>query len=262
MVDLSEALVWKQLRSQGLKMFWMPVFLSVVFVGITVLSLQSPQSLTSTTQGSLQQIVELYFGDIDNRYAFGVALFVIQGPYLLATFSGILGINAGQRMSSELIESGQFELLLSSPFSPRQVFVSLLVGTTLLTLLHTVVFGVIAIGIPLVYLLTLGAQLGAQINGVLFVAFILPIPTAVWANLVVILGAMGIGGDLFEGAEDAFAIFGLIPGAALLLLINFYPRTNLVLLATASIVAILCLIAVCSYWVTTRFRAEDILPST
>jgi ethanolamine transporter len=260
-VDLSEALVWQQLRARGAKMFMMPVFMAVVFAGVSVVSILSPGTITATTQNSLQQIVQQYFGDLESPYTLAIALFLIQGPYLLATFSGVLGVNAGQRLSSELISSGQFELLLTSPYHARQVFVALLLGTTLLTLLHTAVFGAIAIGVPLVMLLSVGAELGVQVNGILYLAFILPLPTAIWANLVVILGSMGFFGDLLEGAEDVFGILGIAPGICLLLLINFFPQFNLVVMAVVSVLLVLALIGACTYWVTAGFNSEEVLPS-
>lgn len=262
LIDLSEALVWQQLRSRRLKLFAMPLFLALVFGGITVVSIRSPGAVTPTTRQSVQRLVELYFGDLNGEYVFALALFLIQGPYLLATFSSVLGVNTGQRMAGKLISSGQFELLLSSPYHERRVFNSLLVSTTLVTLLQVFVFGVIALGIPIVALLAIGAKLGAQLNAALLPAFILPLPTAIWANLVVILGSMGIGGDLSDGMEDLFSVVGIIPGLGLTVLVNLFPNLNLLLFSLGSLVVILCLIAICGYWVTTRFRAEDILPET
>lgn len=259
--ELSGALMWQEVRSRGARMFALPVMLSLVFVGITVVSVQSPQFLTGTTQGSLQQLVETQFGGVNEEYALTIALFVFQGPYLLATLSGVLGINVAQRMASGLVDSGRFELLLSAPFENRDVFLSLLLGTTLVTLLNVLVFASIAIVVPLVLLLVLGAEFGSSVNGVLLLAFLLPIPTSIWANLIMILSTMGVGGKLLSGVEDAFSLVGLLPGIGLLLLVNFFPRLNLTLLALGSIVAVVVLSLACSYWVTSRFDAVDILPS-
>ncbi|WP_049902026.1 hypothetical protein [Halococcus agarilyticus] len=261
-IDLSEALVWQQLHSRRLKLFAMPLFLAVVFGGITVVSIGSPGSVTPTTRRSVQRLVGLYFETQNSEYAFALALFLIQGPYLLATFSSVLGVNTGQRMAGNLISSGQFELLLSSPYHERQVFNSLLVSTTLVTLLQVFSFALVALGIPIAVLLSMGAQLGSQLNATLLPAFLLPLPTAIWANLVVILGSMGIGGDLSDGVQDLFSAVGIIPGLALTILVNLFPNLNLLLFSLASIVSILCLIAICGYWVTTRFDTEDILPAT
>ncbi|GGN94149.1 MULTISPECIES: hypothetical protein [Haloarcula] len=261
-IDLSEALVWQQLNSRRLKLFAMPLFLAVVFGGITVVSISSPGAVTPTTRQSVQRLVELYFGELNSEYAFALALFLIQGPYLLATFSSVLGVNTGQRMAGKLISSGQFELLLSSPYHERQVFNSLLLSTTLVTLLQVFAFALVALGIPIAVLVSIGAELGAQLNATLLPAFLLPLPTAIWANLVVILGSMGIGGNLSDGVQELFSVVGIVPGLGLTVLVNLFPNLNLVLFSVASLVLILCLIAICGYWVTTRFHAEDILPAT
>lgn len=262
LIDLSEALVWQQLRSRRLKLFAMPMFLAIVFGGITVLSISSPGSVTPTTRQSINRLVELYFGELNSEYSFALALFLIQGPYLMATFSSVLGVNTGQRMAGKLISSGQFELLLSSPYHERQVFNSLLVSTTLVTLVQVFGFALVALGIPIAVLLSMGAQIGTQLNATLLPAFTLPLPTAIWANLIVILGSMGIGGELSDGVQELFSVVGIIPGLGLTVLVNLFPGLNLLLFSVGSLVLILCLILICGYWVTTRFRAEDILPAT
>ncbi|WP_135829661.1 hypothetical protein [Halorussus halobius] len=261
-VRLLEALLWQRFRARGWKMFLVPVGFGVFFVGITILTSQSPETLTPSTRAAVERQIELYFTNVENVTGdiFGLALFLLQGPYLLGVFGGILGVRVGQRVASALVDSGQFELLLSAPYGPKDVFLALLGTTMLLTGLHVVVFAAISIGGPLAYLLANDILLTSNVNDLALVGFLLPIPLALWANVVVILNSMGIGGDRLQGAEDVITLLGIIPGVILILTINIWPGVNVLYLSGGALgIAILAVIS-CLYWVTNNFTVERILP--
>lgn len=259
---LVEALIWQRFKSRGWKMFLVPVAFGAFFVGITVLTAQSPSTLTPSTRAAVERLIELHFTNVENvdGMVYSLALFLLQGPYILAVFSGIIGIRVGQRVASGLIESGQFELLLSAPYDGRDVFLAMLGATTILTALHIVVFAVIAIGGPLLFLAANGILVTSNVDGIVLIGFLLPVPLALWANVVVILNSMGVGSERLQGAEDVVSLAGILPGVALILIVNVWPGTNLLRLSGGALALAVLAVVLSLYWVTNSFTVEKILP--
>lgn len=259
---LIKTLLWQEYRSSGWKMLLYPVGLGVFFVGIMISTAIEPSTLTPQTQQSIEQQLQLYYSGIENinNKLYAMAMFLIQGPYLLVVFSGVLGLRASNRMTSRLIDSGQFELLLSTPFDVRDIFLSLLASTILLTIGSVMILGVIAIGGPLIYLTANGVLLTGNLNTFALIAFLLPIPFALWSNVVIILKSIGIGGEWLRGGEDFLNLFGIAPGISLVFLITAYPRIDLVNLAVGSFITAIVVVALCLYWLTNSFTADRILP--
>lgn len=260
-LHLAELLLWKHYRGRGRKIFLFPVLMALFFSTIVIGTSFSPDALTPATQQSIDRLVSMYFVDVDGTIAYALALFLLQGPYLLAVFAGMIGVRAGNKVASELISSGRFELLLSAPYDDKNVFHALLTGTTVLTLLQLGAFAAIAIGGPLAFLFVSGVEVTAEVNNLLLVAFLLPLPIAVWANLIAILGSLGVGGEWVEGVDDALSLIGIAPGLLLVLTVTIWPEVNLVALSVFALVGISLVTVACTYWVVLRFTAEHILPT-
>ena len=260
-VRLATLLVWKHYRRRGLKVFVFPVALALLFTALVVGTALSPGALTPSTQRSIDELVSSYFVDVDGAFGHSLALFLLQGPYLLALFAGMIGVQVGTKMATQLVSSGRFELLLAAPYDRRQVFHGLLAGTMLMTLLQLSVFAVLAIGGPLLFLVSSGVGVTGEFDSLLGLAFVLPVPIALWASLVAILGTLGVGGGRFEDASDALSLIGIAPGLALVLVVTYWPTVDLFVLAAVALLAAAGLTVACSYWVTRRFSAEYVLPS-
>ncbi|PSP84982.1 hypothetical protein BRC83_03485 [Halobacteriales archaeon QS_1_68_17] len=231
-------------------------------MGLTLLA-QNPDALTPSTRRAVERQIELYFstsGPVSDEL-FTLALFLIQGPFLLVIFAGVIGVRIGNRVVSRLIDSGQFELLLSAPYDVREVFISVLATSVILTAMGLGVFAAISIGGPLVFLAANGLLPTGGVDGLLLIGFLLPVPFTLWANLVVIVGATGIAPGPLADANDVLNIFGLAPGILLVLFINLRPNVNVIHLSVASLLVAVLAVAGCLYWLTRSFDVEQVLPN-
>jgi hypothetical protein len=262
-VRLSMALVWQQFRAKGAgRVFAVPLSYSVLFLGIVVLTARSPEFLTPATRAAVEQATELYFGGADGKYVYALALFVIQGPYYLGMFAGIIGVQSGQGLSAAQIRSGRLELLLSAPFAVKDVFLGLLAGSFLLTMVQIGVFGLVSIGGPILFVALQGGLPSSSLGGVVALGFLVPIPLAIWSNLTVVCGALGLGSDLYEGIDEYLPIVGLAPGIVLVLVVTLLPSVDVLALAGGSLVVSVLATLAGVWWVSNWFDVERVLATT
>jgi len=257
-----QSLVWEHLADRRTGVLLSPLAFSVLFLGVTLLTAYSPGVLTPTTRASLDQIVEGQFSGSKSRYVYALAMFLIQGPYLLGTLSGVMGIQTGQKLSVKAIGSGRFELLLTAPYDQKHVFLSFLAASFVLTLLKVAVFSVLSIGGPLLALDLLFGLQTEFTNVITAVAFLVPIPLALWSNLMVLLGAMGFGTSIYNRFDEVMPLVGIAPAIALVVIVNVVPEVSLFELSVVSIVLTGGVTALCIGWVTRWFDVERVLNTT
>lgn len=143
-----------------------------------------PGILTGTTRLGLRRAAELYFPTIaDSRAALALAMLFIQGPFLAAVFAQLTGAVTAQAAVGSEAARGGFELLLSAPYRPREIFVAMPAASLAITLVSWAVLMLAMVGIVALALSLVGSRPMLS-PGFLALAFLLPLPMALWANLI------------------------------------------------------------------------------
>lgn len=252
--------IWQQFRVQGVRMFALPVGLAVVFIGINVVAAQSPGSLTGTTQKALSETISRYFSDVSGSEAVVLALLFVQGPYLLTVFGAVLGARVGQGVTQPEIESGRFELLLASPYCPAEVFKGLVLGAFTITMLQLGVLAVVALGSTFTLLLSLGASPTGNLGTLAYTAFLIPLPGALWATLVMVVVSLGVGETYaIGGLADLAQLVAIAPAVGGLLVVNIFPTINIYLLSVGMLVVSVLATVIGAGAISRWFRPERVL---
>jgi len=258
----ARALVWSQLRAQGYRQFILPFGLGILFLGANVVASQHPGILTLTSEAAIRDLVNRYFTDISGD-AFIIGLLVVQGPYLLSVFTAVVGVRVGESLVESDIDSGRFEQYLNLPYRTTELYQSFILGSLTLALLQTLVIGVIAIGGSLALLVTKGVTFASSIGSVLYVSFLIPIPMALWATLVVIAIGLWSGSSSGTGdVGDLLKIVAVAPALSGVVAISVQPGISLALLTAGllsfAVVSVVVMSAAMGRW----FEPESVLRTT
>ena len=248
---LGRTFSWEQWRASRFRMFALPAVLGLLLFGVNVVASQYPVVLTITSEEILQAHAERYFTDISGS-EFILGLLIVQGPYIMMVLCAIIGGNVAGTLVTQHIESGRFEMLLNAPYERGRLFHGFVLGAVIITMIQTLVFGLIAIGSTALLLSMYGVSFDGSIGGYLYIALFSPLPVAVWATLIVITLRIhsGVGATVGE-FEDLGDLVALAPPLAGLFVVSLNPGIS-VLWLTAGMCA-LALLAIVLSTATVRY---------
>lgn len=237
-----------------------PVGYGVLFLLLNFVAAQSPTLLTGVTAQAIQQSVRLYFSGVDSSNAIVLALLIIQGPYFLSIFGALTGLRVGREFTRREIESGRFELLLASPYDADEVFRGLIASSLVVTVVQLLVLAAVGLGGAILLLLRLGASFEAQFSQLVFVSFAIPIPATLWAVVVTVIVSLFLQErGAISGIENLANLVGIAPPFIALLLVNFIPSVNVLLLAISTLAISAAGTVVGSVIVDVWFTVERVL---
>lgn len=227
-IRLAKALIWRQNRVSGVKMFITPVGYGLLFLGVNLVAAKAPGLLTGPTERAIRQYARLYFEGVDSTGATVLSLFLIQGPYLLSIFGALTGLRIGRKFTSREIESGRFELLLASPYDPKEVFRGLVASSAILTLVQLLVLALVGLGGAVLLLLALGVSFRMRTSELVYASFLTPIPAALWAVVVTVVVALFSSENrVVDNIENVTNIVGIAPALVTLLVLSFVPGVDI-----------------------------------
>ena len=259
-IRLAKALIRRQCRASGAKMFVAPVGFGLLFLVVNLVAAQSPNLLTGPTERAIRRYARLYFDGVDSTSASVLAMLLVQGPYLLSIFGALTGLRVGRKFTRREVESGRFELLLASPYDPDEVFRGLVASSAILTLLQLLALAVVGLGGVLVVLFALGVSFRTQVGELVYASFLTPIPAALWAVVVTVVVALFSNESRIVGnVENITNIVGIAPAFATLLVLNFAPGVNLLQVTFATLGVSLAGTVVGSWAVDRWFTVEGAL---
>lgn len=259
-LHLSEALLWRQFRALGIRMFFSPVGYGVFFLLVTLITARSPNLLTGPTEHAIRLYTRRYFGGVDDASAGVLALVLVQGPYMLSIFGAVTGLRVGRKFTQREIESGRFELLLAAPYDPDEVFRGLITGSMVLTLAQLFVLAVVSLGGAIVLLLSLGVSFRAGFDHLVYVAFLTPIPATLWAVVVTVITSLfSATGRVVNAVENVTNIVAIAPALGTLLVLSFYPNVDLSTVALLTLGLSVAGTILGSIAVDTWFSVETVL---
>jgi hypothetical protein len=260
-IRLTKALLWRQYRSVGLRMFVTPVGFGVLFLGLNLVAARAPSLLTGPTRRAIQQHTQLYFQGIDSTNAGVLALLIVQGPYLLSIFGALTGLRVGRKFTRKEIESGRFELLIASPYDSQEVFRSLVASTAILSLVQLLALAIIGLGGAVLLLFGLGVSFKMQLGKLVYASFLTPVPASLWAVVVTVVVALfSSENKIVSNIENLTNIVGIAPAFVTLLVLNITPGVD-ILQVTLLTLGISLVGTIVGSWAVTRwFTVESSLP--
>jgi len=261
---LAGVLIWRSYREQRAKLFLLPLAFAGLIALFTLVAFYVPGILTGTTRLALRRAAELYFPTIaDSRAALALAMLFIQGPFFAALFASLTGAMTAQAAVGSEAARGGFELLLSAPYRPREIFVAMLAASLAITLTSWAVLMLAMMGIVALALSLVGSR-PVLSTGFLVLAFLLPLPMALWANLIGLAFALmfpRLAQARIGTSTSLVQLVAILPGLILLLLATVRPDINLA--AAAGIAIALALAGVAAGLTVLRrwFRPGALLES-
>lgn len=257
---LARAIVWSELRGRGWRLFAFPVGLGVLFLALLGLTAGAPDVLTGATRDALTTQAGRYFAAVDGDTLL-LAMLVVQGPNFVAMFGAVLSVLVTQTGVGRRLSEGELELLLSGPYTDREVFVALVAGSVALSLLLIAVLTGIAFGGAAVALTWAGVSLTAGAVRLLAAGLLTPVPVALWATFVAVVVYLRYPETPVNGTEPGNLLIqlGVLPGVALVVLSTAVPSIDPVLLSTGGVAV--SLLAVAVGWLSVRrwFDAKTVL---
>lgn len=227
-IRLTKALIWRQNRVLGVRMFITPVGYGLLFLAVNLVAAKAPGLLTGPTERAIRQYARLYFGGVDSTSATVLSLLIIQGPYLLSIFGALTGLRVGRKFTSQEIESGRFELLLAAPYDPEEVFRGLIASSAIITLVQLLVLAVVGLGGAVLLLLALGVSFKMRVSELVYASFLTPIPAALWAVVVTVVVALFSSENrIVNNIENITNIVGIAPAFVTLLVLSFVPGVDI-----------------------------------
>ncbi|MFC7044539.1 hypothetical protein ACFQH6_03145 [Halobacteriaceae archaeon GCM10025711] len=249
---LARAIVWSELQGRKWKLFAFPIGAGVLFLGLLGVTALSPGVLTGPTRGALAAQASQYFTGTEGDAALLLAMLVIQGPYFVAMIAAVLSILVTQTGVGQRLSAGELELLLSGPYSEREVFVALVGGSFVLALLMTAVLMVISFGGSALVLAAASISLTPDAVRLLAAGVLTPVPLALWATFFAVVVYLRFPDTPVNGTEpgNLLIMLGIVPAIALVVVPTAVPSVNPVLLSAAGVLVSLAGLAI--GWVTVR----------
>ena len=260
-LTLALAYVWSELRGQGWKLFAFPLVAGLVIAGGIGVASVTTLPLDAELTQLLQDAAGQYFTQVPDEGNLLTALIVIQGPSTVTMLAALMSLIMVQTGLGKRLAVGEFELLLSGPYRDREVFLALVVGAFILSLIGIGIILVLSMGVGLGILLTEGVQLSSDGIALFTIGLIAPIPMALWATFVAVVTFL-----IFpEAAMNNSHPGNLIPMVAILPAIGVLLATTagigvdaFVIVASANLFPLLGMLI---GWITVRwwFRVEKVL---
>ncbi len=261
-LHLTKALLWRAGHEQGIRLMVMPLAFAGVLLVLNLVVFYVPGILTSATRYALERQAAMYFSSLPGSAGLAMAFLLVQGPYLMALFAGILGASIAQSSIGNEAARGGFELLLGTVYKVGEVFVAFLLTSFVLTLVGWFVLALGTLGVAAIVLLLMQIHFHLPASYIVLVT-VIPLPLALLANL----GALLLGLifprliQLRTGSTNVLQLLAMLPALALFILINVRPDLDLGKVAAAAlglgIVGSVCGIVL----LQRRFRPELILES-
>jgi len=261
---LSRAMLWRGFK----ECWWVLVGGALFVVGIITLvtvvtTLTSGGLVTGFAPQAVERLAEVYFDGEASTAGVLMILLWIQGPFLLATLAGYLGANLAQSALQAEVSRGGFEVLLSGPYRAAEVFWSWVTSTLLLTLLGWAMAAVLVLvaGIVVWLMVDLALPLGL---GYWVFAFAIPLPVALWAIFISLFILLRFPWMIRSRSNLASAVIlplAMLPGLALIILINVLPEVNSLAMLAMATAAVLAGIVLAGFGFRRAFRPEALLES-
>lgn len=249
---LARAIVWSELKGRNWRLFAIPLGAGALFLAILGLTAASPGSLTPMTREALRAQADIYFTGVGSDRALLLAMLVVQGPQLVAMLGAVLSVLVTQTGMGQRLGAGELELLLSGPYHDREVFVALVGGSFVLSLLVIAVLAVIAFGGGIAAVAWAGVSLTPAAVRLLVTGLVAPVPIALWATFVAVVVYLAFPETPVNGTEpgNLLIMVGIVPGLAVVILPTAIPSVDPFLVSAGG--AALSLLAVAAGWVTVR----------
>ncbi|WP_458189065.1 hypothetical protein [Haladaptatus sp. NG-WS-4] len=181
-----------------------------------------------------------------------LAMLVVQGSYFVGMIGAVLSILVTQTGVGQRLSAGEFELLLSGPYREREVFVALVAGLFVLSLLVIGVLAAISFGGGAIALLWADASLTPSAVRLLATGLLTPIPLALWATFVAVVVYLTFPETPINGTEpgNLLIMVGILPGVALVILLTAVPSIDPILLSAGGVTV--SLLAIGIGWTSVR----------
>jgi len=233
---LAKALLWRSRRQQGRRILLYPLGYAALILGVWLVAVYTPGILTGVTQRALERSAALRFGNVPGRVGIALVMMFMEGPYLVALFSSVAAASIAQSCVTVERSRGGLELLVSAPYSHREIFSALLLQSIGLTAATWLMLAVGFLGTTTVGLMLLGSTVhwtSAQIG----LALIMPLPLAVWSNLIALLLAVRFPRATSQGTIGMTRIIAVQPAFLFLLAGNFRPDIDPMRLAEIALLS-------------------------
>jgi ethanolamine transporter len=258
---LARAIVWSEIRGRGWRLFAIPLGAGALFLGLLAITALSPDVLTGATRSALAAQAERYFTDVGSDTALLLAMLVVQGPFFVAMIGAVLSILVTQTGVGQRLSAGELELLLSGPYSDREVFVALVGGSFVLALLVVGVLAAIAFGGTAVALAWAGVSLTPSAIRLFATGLLTPIPLTLWATFVAVVVYLRFPETPVNGTEPGNLVIqlGVIPAVLLVVLPTAVPSIDPVLLSVGGVAVSLLGIGIGWMTVSRWFDVKTVL---
>jgi hypothetical protein len=249
---LARAIVWSELRGRRWRLFAFPIGAGVLFLGLLAATAVSPEILTETTREALAAQAEQYFTGTASDTALLLSMVIIQGPYFVAMIGAVLAILVTQTGVGQRMAAGELELLLSGPFREREVFVALIAGSFVLSLLMIGVLVVISFGGAAIVIQWVGITLTSEAFVLLTAGLLTPIPMALWATFLAVVVYLRFPDTPVNGTEpgNLIIMIGVLPAVLLVVLPTAIPTINPFLVSVGGVGV--SLLAVTGGWLSVQ----------
>ncbi|HKL30519.1 MAG TPA: hypothetical protein VJ898_14775 [Natrialbaceae archaeon] len=257
---LSRAMIDVEVEARNRWLVIYPVGFGLLFVALAAIAATQPESLTGTTQGSLEDALDRYFTSVSGP-RFAVALVVIQAPVLVSVFAAVVAVPTARSLAGRRASSGEFESLLAAPYTHGEVFASLVATSFVLALIQTLVLGVIGVGGAWGVLLAVGATFTLAVGPVVYAPYFVPVSVALWAALVATVVYLAYPETAMSGTGtgNALMLVAFVPAFALLGLTTVAPGVSPLLVAVGGFVGVGVLTAIGAAAVGKWFRPARVL---
>ncbi len=258
-VRLTGALLWRVRRDQRSRLLLAPVGYGLLALAVMLAPVFLPGR--DPTLQRLRQGLELLVGPLpENPLVVALALVVVQGPYLVGVLAAVAGAVLSQATVSAEVARGGLELLLSAPYRPREVFAAFLASSFLLVALSWALLTAMAIGLPILGLIWLGAPpIPWSYTGI---ALFLPLPMALWACLIASAVAVAIPSLSLLRVGTATSLgqaLAVAPAMGGLLFITVRPEVHPAKVGGITLLAGVVAVVVGLLVITHLFRVEALL---
>jgi ABC-type transport system involved in multi-copper enzyme maturation permease subunit len=231
---LVRALLRRTWQQQGLALLFTPILFFLLLAALAAVVHFLPSLVTGPSRTALSASSRAQFGlSPSDGGALTLTFILVQAPYLLGLFAADAASRNMQGLFKSELDRGGFELLLSMPYTPREVLGSLLGAALVLTIGCWSVIAFSGYGLIGAVALTFGA-VGFDLLAFLGMAFVVSLSCAIWAALATLLfslwlpRAMSLSTNVGNGLTR-FAAIG--PALLMFIGINLMPAAHLPLFA-------------------------------
>ena len=260
-LTLARAYVWSELRGQGWKLFAFPLVAGVLIAGGIGVASVTTLPLDAEMTGLLQDAAEQYFTQVPDEGNLLTALIVIQGPSTVTMLAALMSLIMVQTGLGKRLAAGEFELLLSGPYRDREVFLALVLGAFVLSLIGIGIILVLSMGVGLGILLTEGVQLSSDGIALFTIGLLAPIPMALWATFVAVVTYLVFPDAAMNNSHpgNLIAMVAILPAIGILLATTAGIGVDAFVIVVSA--NLLPLFGMLIGWITVRrwFRVEKVL---